>query len=72
MPTNNPDKWTAPSGAYNAAVDMIDRNVVEGSGAKVAFIDPKRQLTYAQLGRPAIASPTCCRGLASRASGAFP
>ena len=41
--------WTPPSGAYNAAVDMVDRKVAEGLGAKTAFIDPKRQLTYAQL-----------------------
>jgi 4-hydroxybenzoate-CoA ligase len=41
--------WTAPSGLYNAAVDMIDRNVREGRGEKHAFIDPKRQLTYAEL-----------------------
>ena len=42
--------WTAPTGAYNAAVDMVDRNVAEGHGANVAFIDPKRRLTYAALG----------------------
>jgi benzoate-CoA ligase family protein len=41
--------WTPPSGRYNATDDMLDRNVREGRGAKVAFIDPKRQLTYAQL-----------------------
>ena len=26
--------------SYNAAVDMVDRNVAEGRGGKVAFIDP--------------------------------
>jgi 4-hydroxybenzoate-CoA ligase len=41
--------WTAPSGLYNAAVDMVDRNVLEGRGGKVAFVDPKRRLTYAEL-----------------------
>ena len=41
--------WTPPTGAYNAAVDMVDRNLTEGRSTKVAFIDPKRQLTYAQL-----------------------
>ena len=41
--------WTPPTGLYNAAVDMIDRNVVEGRGAKLAVVDPKTQLTYAQL-----------------------
>ena len=41
--------WSPPSGAYNAAVDMVDRNVSEGRGDKVAFIDPATRLTYAQL-----------------------
>ncbi|MDX1434650.1 MAG: benzoate-CoA ligase family protein [Gammaproteobacteria bacterium] len=34
---------------YNAAVDLVDRNVDEGRGDKVAFIDPARSLTYAAL-----------------------
>ena len=34
---------------YNAAVDMVDRNVAEGRGNKVAFIDPHEQLTYGEL-----------------------
>jgi len=34
---------------YNAAVDFVDRNVAEGRGDKVAFIDPSRNLTYAEL-----------------------
>jgi acyl-CoA synthetase (AMP-forming)/AMP-acid ligase II len=34
---------------YNAAVDMVDRNVSEGRGAKVAFVDPARKLTYGKL-----------------------
>ena len=29
---------------YNAAVDMVDRNVAEGRGAKTAFIDPGETL----------------------------
>src|SRR5262245_9765069 len=41
--------WTAPSGLYNAAVDMVDRNVAEGRGDKLAFMDRKRLLTYAEL-----------------------
>src|ERR1041384_7687307 len=36
-------------GSYNAAVDMVDRNIAEGRGAKVAFIDPARRLTYGEL-----------------------
>ncbi len=42
-------RWTPPPGPYNAAVDMVDRNVVEGRGDKVAFIDPSIRLTYAEL-----------------------
>ena len=34
---------------YNAAVDFVDRNVAEGRGDKTAFIDPARNLTYADL-----------------------
>src|ERR1041384_4693712 len=34
---------------YNAAVDMVDRNVTEGRGGKPAFIDPARRLTYGEL-----------------------
>jgi 4-hydroxybenzoate-CoA ligase len=34
---------------YNAAVDFVDRNVAEGRGAKTAFIDPARNLTYGEL-----------------------
>jgi 4-hydroxybenzoate-CoA ligase len=41
--------WTPPTGVYNAATDMIDRNVAVGRGSKIAFIDPKRQITYADL-----------------------
>jgi 4-hydroxybenzoate-CoA ligase len=35
--------------SYNAAVDMVDRNVTEGRGAKTAFVDPTRRLTYGEL-----------------------
>ncbi len=34
---------------YNAAVDFVDRNVAEGRGDNTAFIDPARNLTYAEL-----------------------
>src|SRR5262249_42861496 len=34
---------------YNAAADMVDRNVAEGRGAKVVFSDPSEQLTYGEL-----------------------
>jgi 4-hydroxybenzoate-CoA ligase len=34
---------------YNAAVDLLDRNVAAGRGDKIAFIDPERSLTYGVL-----------------------
>jgi 4-hydroxybenzoate-CoA ligase len=34
---------------YNACADLLDRNVDEGRGGKVAFTDDTRSLTYAQL-----------------------
>ena len=34
---------------YNAAADMVDRNVAQGRGSKTAFIDPSEQLTYGEL-----------------------
>ncbi len=36
---------------YNAAFDLVDRHLAEGRGAKPAFIDPTRTLTYAELSR---------------------
>jgi benzoate-CoA ligase len=34
---------------YNVAVDFVDRNVQEGRGAKTAFVDPSRNMTYGEL-----------------------
>ena len=34
---------------YNAAADMVDRNVAEGRAAKVAFRDPHESLSYGEL-----------------------
>jgi len=34
---------------YNAAADLIDRNITRGLADKPAFIDPLRTLTYGQL-----------------------
>ncbi|WP_435230748.1 benzoate-CoA ligase family protein [Pseudopelagicola sp. nBUS_20] len=34
---------------YNTAEVLVDRNVARGFGGKVAFIDPARTLTYAEL-----------------------
>jgi 4-hydroxybenzoate-CoA ligase len=34
---------------YNAAVDFIDRNVAKGRGNKAVFVDPSREISYAEL-----------------------
>ena len=34
---------------YNAAVDLIGRNLAAGRGGKAAFVDDQRQCTYAEL-----------------------
>jgi 4-hydroxybenzoate-CoA ligase len=34
---------------YNAATDFVDQNVARGFGDKVAFIDGRRALSYAEL-----------------------
>jgi 4-hydroxybenzoate-CoA ligase len=34
---------------YNAAVDFIDRHITEGRGNKAAFVDPSREISYAEL-----------------------
>ena len=34
---------------YNAAADMVDRNVAQGRAAKIVFIDPEGSLTYGEL-----------------------
>ena len=35
--------------SYNAAADFLDRNVTEGRGDKLAYIDDRRRLTYGEL-----------------------
>jgi 4-hydroxybenzoate-CoA ligase len=37
------------SQTYNAVTDLLDRNIDEGRGDKVAFIDRRRHVTYRQL-----------------------
>ncbi len=34
---------------YNAAVDLVERNLAAGRGAKLAFIDDRGALSYAEL-----------------------
>jgi benzoate-CoA ligase family protein len=52
---------------YNAAVDFVDRHVVEGRGDRVAFIEDDRTTTYAQL-----AELTSRAASAMRALGVMP
>ena len=39
---------SAPS-VYNAAADLLESNLKAGRGGKTAFIDPRRQASYAEL-----------------------
>lgn len=47
--TGSAQAWAEPSGMYNAATDFVDRNVANGRGDHLAFVDPRRSLTYRQL-----------------------
>ncbi|MEO8449717.1 MAG: benzoate-CoA ligase family protein [Gemmatimonadota bacterium] len=49
MTGHNAHQQTTDSSWYNAAVDLVDRNVDEGRGSRTAFIDPSGRLTYAEL-----------------------
>ena len=52
---------------YNAASDLIDRNIAAGRGDKPAFIDRQRRLTFAELDRERPrASATALRRLGLR------
>jgi 4-hydroxybenzoate-CoA ligase len=45
----NGGRTAVTSQTYNAVTDLLDRNIGEGRGEKLAFIDRKRQVTYRQL-----------------------
>lgn len=40
---------TLPEGCYNAALDLLDRNLLEGRGERLAVIDDRGQYSYAEL-----------------------
>src|SRR6202045_514670 len=40
---------SGPSGSYNAVTWLLDRNIDEGRGAKLAFTDTVSELTYREL-----------------------
>ena len=46
--SHSPPRVVVPR-EYNAAVDFVDRHVQQGRGGKVAFVDDRTSLTYAQL-----------------------
>jgi 4-hydroxybenzoate-CoA ligase len=51
---------------YNAATDFVDANVARGLGAKVAFTDPDRSLTYSELQARTIAFARALQALGVR------
>ena len=48
---------------YNAAVDLIERNLKAGRGAKIAFRDDRTALTYAELAERVDRAANALRGL---------
>ncbi|MDB4969024.1 MAG: Benzoate-CoA ligase [Myxococcales bacterium] len=48
--TASPPAITFPS-TYNAAVDLVDRHVAEGRGARVAYHDDRGSYSYAELSK---------------------
>ncbi|HEU5177853.1 MAG TPA: AMP-binding protein, partial [Burkholderiales bacterium] len=48
---------------YNAAADLIGRNLAAGRGAKVAYIDDSGSCTYAQLAERVDRAASALRGL---------
>jgi 4-hydroxybenzoate-CoA ligase len=48
------------SGSYNAVTWLLDRNVDEGRGAKLAFTDTVSELTYGELQRQTRCRSTRC------------
>ena len=51
---------------YNAAVDFVDRHLVEGRGEKVAFVDDDTSLTYAGLAEQVNRAASALRDLGVR------
>ena len=43
------ERWSLPTGSYNAAVDLVDRHLDLGRAEQAAFVDPVRRLTYGAL-----------------------
>ena len=58
----SPPRVTFPR-EYNAAVDLLDRHVDEGRGARIAYIDDRVTATYAELAERANRAGNALRGL---------
>ena len=56
----------ADMAVYNAASDLIDRNLAAGRGDKPAFIDRQRRITYAELQRETARAANYLQGLGLR------
>ena len=54
------------SGSYNAVTWLLDRNVDEGRGAKLAFTDTVSELTYGDLQRQSRRAANMLRRLGVR------
>jgi benzoate-CoA ligase len=52
-----------PARTYNAAVDLIDRNLAAGRGNKIAFVDDAGTTTYAQLAERVDRAANALRGI---------
>ncbi len=61
-----PDTWTPPTGRYNAGADLVDRHLPAGRGRKAAFVDPRRELSYAALAERTDRFANALRGLGLR------
>ncbi len=48
--TSSPPRVVFPR-AYNAAIDLLDRNVAEGRGDKIAVVDDRERISYRDLAR---------------------
>src|ERR1700731_4658028 len=57
---------SGPSGSYNAVTWLLDRNIDEGRGAKLAFTDTVSELTYGELQRQSCGVANMLRRLGVR------
>ncbi|MGB7656945.1 MAG: AMP-binding protein, partial [Pseudolabrys sp.] len=48
---------------YNAVSDFVDSHIAAGRGNKIAFVDPERSLTYAELQARSIRFANALRAL---------